>query len=113
MPVSQYQWDAFVGGLFSRIHYVNRKRLNKQIASLPPEMKNLPITASHLADIVAEAMEPAHEVYRFMDGMTSVWNCINYGTEQLKTVHGLPPQQILQVNANWADIVVDHRFSNN
>lgn len=113
MPVSKYQWDAFVGSLFSRIHYVNRKRLNRQIASLPLEIKDLPITASHLADIVAEAVEPSHDVYRFVDGVSSVWNCINYGTEQLKAVHGLPPQQVLQANSNWADIVVGHQFSNN
>lgn len=112
-PVSIHHWNAFVGGLFSQIHYVNRKRLNKQIASLPKEVKDLPITASLLANVVAEAIEPAHDVYRFIDGMSNVWNCINYGTEQVKAYHGVPPQQILPNNTKWAELVLKHDFQGN
>lgn len=112
-PVTRKQWDAFVGSLFGRIHYVNRKRLKREIAGVPAEMKQLPVTASSLADIVAEAIEPAHDVYRFQDGMTSVWNCINYGTEQLKTEHGISPHQVLQANTNWAELVMKHSFTDN
>lgn len=62
----------------TQIH-VDRKRLNKQIVTVPSEMKELSI-ASHLANMVDEAIESAPDVYRFVDGATSIWNCINYGT---------------------------------
>ncbi len=111
--VSEKQWNAFVGQLFSRIHYVNRKRLRKEIAAVPKELKELPITSSLLADVVAEAIEPAHSVYNFVDGMTNKWNCINYGTEQIKTEHGHSPKLILEANSNWTELVLNHHFGSN
>lgn len=112
-PVSKAQWQQFVGGLFSQIHYVNRKRLNRQIASVPAKLKDLPITAGMLANISAEAVEPAHATYEFVDGYTNKWNCINYGTEQVKTEHGVSPNAVLETNANWTQLVLAHDFSKN
>lgn len=107
------QWNEFLGELFTQIHWVNRKRLNRQIASVPDEIKSLPITARMLANISAEAVEPAHPVYAFVDGMTNKWNCINYGTEQVKTEHGVSPKAVLETNANWTQLILDQDFSKN
>lgn len=111
-PVSQAKWNEFMGGVFSQIHYVNRKRLNKQIATVPENIKNLPITASLLADIAAEAIEPAHDIYKFVDEYSTKWNCLNYGTEKIKAIHGLSPKLVLDANSNWTNLLLKHNFNN-
>ncbi len=107
------EWNAFVGSLFNQVHYMNRKRLNKQISSLSKNVKELPITASLIADVVAEAVVPTHDVYRFLDGQSNVWNYINYGTEQMKTEHSIQPAQVLTSNAKWTDLRLVYGFGAN
>jgi hypothetical protein len=83
-PVTRSQWHELAGELFTQVHYVNRQRLARNISALSAEEKALPVTASLLADIVAEAKQPTHEVYAWDGELSNRRNLVNFGTEQIK-----------------------------
>lgn len=110
-PVTRPGWYQFTGELFGQIHYVNRMRLARRIKELPREVKELPITATILADIAAEAEAPAHVEYSWEQDRSNKWNVINYGTELLKVEHGISPRTVLENNFHWTDMVMKRNFS--
>lgn len=108
--VHRDKWNMLLGELFSRIHYVNRQRLSRNIAALPAEVKNLPITSTLLAEIAAESVKPSHPDY-FWDGdYSNKWNLINFGTEKIKLEAGVAPSTWMQTSANWAELIQERNF---
>lgn len=106
-------WYQFTGELFGRIHFVNRMRLERRISQLPREIKELPVTATLLANIVAEAESPSHSAYEWEGDLSNKWNVLNYGTELLKVEQGISPSLVLESNFQWADLVLNRTFSTN
>lgn len=110
-PVTRRQWHELAGELFSQVHYVNRQRLARNIAAVSEEEKALPVTANLLANIVAEARQPSHEVYAWEGNETNRWNLVNFGTEQIKLQHGVPGNSWLQTSAAWAELIQQRSFN--
>lgn len=113
ITVHRSEWHTLVGELFSRIHYVNRQRLAKNIAAIPVEMKTLPITASILANISAESISPSHPEYEWEGDYINKWNLINFGTEIIKLESGAPPASWMETTENWGKLIIERDFSAN
>lgn len=108
--VTRPQWHSFSGALFGRIHYVNRMRLDRQIATVPAEVKALPITAAMMAEISAEGESPSYNVYEWDGELNNKWSLINFGTGKIKVENGANPMTVLQTNLDWTKMVMAAEF---
>lgn len=114
IEITKNKWYKFIGRLMEQIHYVNHARENHFIASLPKELKNLPLTQNQLSGILVESVKPAHTVYNWLENeTTSAWNVVNWGTEMLKPVYiGNPSHNVLTSHKNWVELV-EKKLCNN
>lgn len=104
--VDKKDWYAFVGDLFAKIQFVNNARLQRNIATLPKETKELAITSAQLGRIAVEGEKPAHLEYAFSEeGIGTAWNLVNFGTEQLKYHRTNDADTLLQANGRWVEAV--------
>lgn len=112
ITISQAEFHRFLGKMFSLIENVNHHRVQRTIKQLKGN-KSLPITGRQLGQIAVEAYQPRHDIYRWKNDQTTLWNLINYGTEILKFHRGSDSASVLRANSNWVNLVQSFPFKTN